>query len=155
MRKIRGFLGTALVWAFAFLPVAVTLGVYRAVTLQVDIPIPLSFRINAILVVAASYTLWGAISGGVFAFVLALAERRRAVEDLSTWRVAMWGAVGTTSLPAAVIILVFLSEGEVFFGWPATILLAVSAALGAACAVGTLALARRPGIAQQTSAPAA
>ena len=151
-RKIRGVFGSALVWGLAFLPIALALGIYRAVTLELDIPTPPSFRIKAFLVVAASYTLWGAFSGGVFGLVLALVERRRSIDDLSTWRVAIWGAFGAISLPLLFTLLLFISEGEVFFGWPATILLAVSSALGATCAAGTLAVARRRGIPPASSA---
>ncbi len=89
------------------------------------------------------WTLWGALSGAIFAVVLAVAERRHTLVELSFARVAVWGAMGSLALPAALTILDVVratspSEWRFVF-----IALGIAGALGAGCAAGTLALARR------------
>jgi hypothetical protein len=89
------------------------------------------------------WTLWGALSGAIFAVVLAIAERSHTLAELSFARVAVWGAIGSLALPAGLTIAdlvrtAFPSEWRFVL-----IALAIAAALGAGCAAGTLALARR------------
>jgi|SRR5687768_7025533 len=71
----------------------------------------------------------GFLSGLGFSALLSIIERRRSLEKLSIPRVALWGALGSAAIP-----LLMGSEGGV---WPET------AVLGAICAAGTLAIARR------------
>lgn len=144
IRIARGIIGTALVWGVVFLPVALALGLYRAFSLNVDVPISFSVRIQAAVVATLVYTTWGALSGAAFGVVLALAERRRGFEELSSRRIAWWGALGAGSLPTVLSLWILSSEHAWAF-WPsAAALVGISAGLGAACAGGTLALARRP-----------
>jgi hypothetical protein len=87
--------------------------------------------------------IWGAISGAVFAMLVALLERRREVDTLSSRRTAIWGALGAMALPTT-ILLIFLAEAPGFtLIQPAVWSLSISAAQGAVCAFGTLALAKR------------
>jgi len=71
----------------------------------------------------------GLLSGVGFATILSLAERRRALHDLSLIRVGLWGCVGS-----AAIALLMGTDGSVGV---------MTAALGAMFATGSVALARR------------
>jgi predicted lysophospholipase L1 biosynthesis ABC-type transport system permease subunit len=91
--------------------------------------------------------LWGAISGAGFAIVLMIADRRRTFADLTVARTTMWGAVGAAAVPGVAMIWDVVANGfdsdvlaDVRF---VLITLAISAALGAACAAGTLRIARQ------------
>lgn len=90
------------------------------------------------------WTLWGALSGAIFAVVLAIAERRHTLAELSLARVALWGAIGSLALPAALTIAEVMQTPFPPSEWRFVLAaLGIAAALGAGCAVGTLALARR------------
>jgi len=92
------------------------------------------------------WILWGAVSGGIFAIVLMFAERRRSLLELATARVALWGAVGSLALPAALMVRDDFVRGVLIEGRLVFLPLALIAALGAACAAGTLRIARRSAV---------
>ena len=86
---------------------------------------------------AVFYGIFGGVTGGIFAGVVAFAERRRSFDDLSIGRLAGWGVVAGVAIPSVLLAVsppVDASPLPVF---------ALSAGLGAGCAVGTLLLARR------------
>jgi cation transporter-like permease len=139
LRRVRGIVGTALTWALVWLPMGIVMAVYRFRHLHPHAPIPL----RVILVVALAWAAWGAISGAVFASVLAVAERHRALSDLLPSRTAAWGALGAVVLPGGIFLIVALKNPSVDLIVPAAATLSISAVLGAACAAATLALARR------------
>lgn len=89
------------------------------------------------------WTLWGAVSGGVFAIVLMIAERRRSLAELSFTRTALWGALGSLSLPAAVMARDAIQSGVLIEGRLLLLPVMLTAGLGAACAAGTLRIARQ------------
>src|SRR5204863_9308503 len=89
------------------------------------------------------WTLLGAVSGGVFAIVLMIAERRRSLAELSFTRTALWGAVGSLSLPAAFMVRDAIQSGVLIEGRLAGLSVVLTAGLGAACAPGTLRIARQ------------
>lgn len=134
-RRLRGVLGTAFVWAMAWLPFALV------VMLLNDLSEPYD-RLPATALMM-EWIVWGGFSGAVFALLLMWAERRRTLAQLSAWRVALWGACGAALGPAALMVVAAFTPSD--FGWigVATIVVGTSAALGAACASGTLLLARK------------
>ncbi len=71
----------------------------------------------------------GLISGCLSALVLAAAERHKTLGDLSLWRTAHWGALSAGVWP-------FITPGN-------NMMVVILAPFGAACAAGTLAIARR------------
>jgi hypothetical protein len=136
LRRLRGLLGTALLWAMAWGMAGVVLGFIVALA---DVGNFILVAPDAMSFVGFVMGVYGAVGGLVFASVMMLLERRRRLEDLSLRRVAAWGAIGGMGLPAAVIAAAPIPIALGTFGG-----LAVTGALGAACSAGTLALARRP-----------
>jgi hypothetical protein len=139
VRRLRGVLVAALIWAIVWLPLGLALPWLRRRPPDQCVYCPPGFVIRFLTL----WTLWGALSGAIFAVVLAIAERRHTLAELSFARVAVWGAIGSLALPAALTILdvvraTFPSERRFVL-----IALGIAAALGAGCAAGTLALARR------------
>ena len=93
------------------------------------------------------FGVYGGISGAIFALLLALAERRRTLEQLSMARVTTWGVLGGAVLPAFGIATIGVNGGfrgaPPMVGWVLVSMLVASALLGGLCASGTLALGRR------------
>lgn len=141
LRRLRGVLITALLWAVVWgflgglLLLVVSLSTHvHAVGLSVA---------QAILAVLAFFGLWGALSGGVFAIAMSVAERQRRIEDLSMRRVALWGALGGATLPAIGTVAIVITPIEGGLPPQIAVLLAITSLLGSLCSAGTLALARR------------
>src|SRR6266540_2385638 len=108
LRRIRAVFVTALVWACLWLPVGVVAGIYRSFRLQsydgVPVALPTLEQLSlAILVNVAAWMSWGALSGAVFAVLLAFMEQRRDVSTLSFPRTAALGTVGAIAVPAVVL----------------------------------------------------
>ena len=143
VRLFRGVLGTALVWGVAWLTVGVALGIYRALKIFGRLyPVP-TYWWTIVSTVAAIWAVWGVVSGAAFAIALAIAERRRNLAELSTLRVAIWGAVGANFLPLGYFAVVLTQKSDVALLGPFAIVASVCTMLGAGAAAGTLALARR------------
>jgi hypothetical protein len=123
MRRIRGAIGMGLTWAAALAIVGmVPRWVYGFNT---DVPIPLVSGV------------FGFFAGVTISILLLLAERRRSFDEMSLPRFAGWGAVGGLVLSA-------LWTRTVSLGWGDVLAIAPAFALAsAACAAGSLALARR------------
>ena len=123
LQRIRGALGMGFTWAAAWFAVGV---VPRWVLgIESDLPFPILFG------------GLGFIAGVTFSGLLALTQGRRRFDQLSLPRFAGWGALGGVLLGALFVRGASLGWGEI---------LAIStmfAAASAACAAGSLALARR------------
>jgi hypothetical protein len=78
----------------------------------------------------------GLIGGGAFAVILSIAERRHKLEDLSLWRMALWGGLGG-ALVAGATNLIGGSGGLI---WDFVAFVAV---IGAGASAGTVAIAKR------------
>ena len=124
LRRIRGAIGMGLTWAAAWFAVGFVprwvFGVNGG-----DLPFPLLFG------------ALGFIAGVTFSALLVLTAGRRTFHQMSLPRFAAWGATGGLLLSAVFVSGASLGWGEV---------LAISATFGlasAACASGSLALARR------------
>jgi hypothetical protein len=123
VRRVRGAIGMGVTWAAAWSAAgAVPRWVFGVET---DAPLPLIFGV------------FGLVAGVVFSGVLALTERRRAFNQMSLSRFAAWGAAGS------LLISGFWARA-ISLGWGDGLALATTLAVAsAACASGSLALARR------------
>ena len=81
------------------------------------------------LVAGALFAMAGFLCGSAFSLLFALAERRRAVDELSVLRAAVWGGLGAGALP----FLTTMTDSMVIGFAP----------LGAAFAAGAVALAKQ------------
>lgn len=122
-RRIRGAIGMGFTWAVAWSAAgAVPRWVFGFNT---DAPLPLIFGVI------------GFIAGVLFFAILVLTERRRTFDQMSLPRFAAWGAVGGILLSAIFTRMASLGATDVLMIAP------IFAAACAACASGSLALARR------------
>jgi hypothetical protein len=123
LRRIRGAIGMGFTWAAAWFAVGfVPRWVFG---INSDLPFPLLFG------------ALGFIAGVTFSGLLVLTEGRRRFDQMSLPRFAAWGAMGGLLLSALFVRGTSLGWGEVL-GISATFALA-----SAACASGSLAVARR------------
>lgn len=123
LRRIRGAIGIGLAWGAAW---GAAGGIPRWLFgFNTDAPFPIIFGVL------------GFIGGVVFFAVLALAERRRTFDQLSLPRFAAWGALGGLLLSAIFTRIASLGATDVLMIAPTFM------AACAACASGSLALARR------------
>ena len=99
LRRIRGALGTAVTWAFAWIPFGALWGVGDWL-LSADAT-PLSY-----LVVASAALFGGAgfAGGAIFSMVLARIEGSRRFDQLSIPRFVGWGAVGGLLLSSLLLL---------------------------------------------------
>lgn len=145
-RRARGVLGIASVWAVAWLPIGLLLGLvgyWREGPINIDVARPPGHFLSHMANSLGLWTLAGAVSGASFAVILAVAERNRALSSLSIRRLAIWGGIGASLVPAALLALEALQY--TYTGWwsGATVIVAIAAALGAGSGAATLRLAGR------------
>lgn len=123
LQRIRGAVGIGITWAAAW---AVAGMVPRWVLgLDPDAPFPVIFGVL------------GFAAGVAFSGLLVLTEGRRRFDQMSIPRFARWGAVGGLLLSAVFARAASLGWGDVLLVVP------TFAVASAACASGSLALARR------------
>ena len=123
LRRIRGAIGMGFTWAAAwFVAGLVPRWLFG---FNPDVPFPIVFGIL------------GFIAGVTFFGVLVLTESRRTFDQLSLPRFAAWGAVGGLLVSALFTRMASLGAGDVLAVAP------TFAVACAACASGSLALARR------------
>jgi hypothetical protein len=94
VRRLRGALGVGLTWFIGWgalmYALATVIGIVDPSQIdQGEEPWRLGLLVGTV----------GFVSGTVFAAVLASAERRRSVQDLSLGRAALWGTIGGAALP--------------------------------------------------------
>jgi hypothetical protein len=123
VRRIRGAIGMGLTWAVAWS--AVGLVPRLVLGFNPDAPFPIIFG------------LLGFLAGLTFSAILALTEGRRRFDQMSIPRFAGWGAAGGLLLGALFARAASLGLGDVLVVVP------VFALASAACASGSLTLARR------------
>jgi FtsH-binding integral membrane protein len=123
LRRIRGAIGMGLTWGAAWGAVG---SVPRWVFgFNTDVPFPLVFAVL------------GFFGGVIFSVILMLAESRRGLDEMTLPRFAAWGAMGGFLLSAIFTRAASLGLGDVLLITP------TFAVACAACASGSLALARR------------
>lgn len=126
VRRVRGAIGMGLTWALAWF--AAGIGLLLIVGPDAaDVPFPIGFGAIGFLV------------GVTFSAVLRVGEGRRSFEQMSLPRFAAWGAVGGLVASALFVGAVALSGDSSIHILE---LGPVFALAGAACAAGSLALAR-------------
>jgi len=123
LRRIRGAIGMGITWAAAWFAAGfVPRWVFG---INSDLPFPLLFA------------GLGFIAGATFSGLLVLTEGRRRFDQMSLPRFAAWGALGGLLLSA-----LFIRGASL--GWGEVLALSTTFAVAcAACASGSLALARR------------
>jgi len=124
MRKLRGILGFGATWSMAWGAVFAAIGVIVGL-FDPDSIDPGEGPLGVGLIGA----MFGLVSGATFAVVLSLAERRRVLRDLSMWRAAVWGILGTALFP----LVTPVHNSMLIFLCP----------IGAALAAGSVVLAKR------------
>jgi hypothetical protein len=138
IRRLRGLLGTAAAWALAWAPVPFIIHAFTGLLSGT------SARLIIGAVLGSAFS--GAVAGLVFGGVLMLAERHNALGRIPGWRFALWGAAGSLTVPLLGIGAAII-QGRAPLLLPVLVgflpYLGINALLGAACARGTLALARR------------
>lgn len=129
LRRIRGAVGMGLTWALVWAPVAVLIGFF----------VDPDGSMDEMWVAIGAYP--GFLGGVVFSIVLAIAARRRRLEELSLSRVALWGAAA-----GLMVGVLPFTIGEPTTERPlwllATVVIGTITLLSAASAAGSLALAR-------------
>jgi len=137
MRRIRAVLIIAALWGTLWFLLGIGTRAAFASQLHADFePPPPFFELPKLFLV------WGSVAGSVFAVFLIVVERRRTLHSLARVRVSAWGALGSLTFPVAFILSQGIRPGSLLFT-PYLLISVLSATLGAACAAGTLALARR------------
>jgi len=129
LRRARAALLTGLIWAVAWAPVGVLIGMVVDPDGSMDEP----------WMLVGTYP--GFLGGVLFAVVLGLAARRRRLDELSLARVAAWGG-----LAGLLVGVLPFTIGEPTTDYPlwllATVVIVPITLLGALSAAGSLALAR-------------
>ena len=137
MRRVRAIAMLAVLWGVVWFIVGLPVRALTEALLHAEFePPPPFLEIPTILMV------WGTIAGAAFALFLMAAERRRTLHLLRWSRTALWGALGSLPFPAVIVVREGIQPGSAQWE-PILIVCTISALLGAACAAGTLALAKR------------
>jgi hypothetical protein len=123
LRRIRGAIGMGLTWAAAWFGAGIALLLVVGFG-AADVPFPLFFA------------LLGFLAGVTFSGFLGVFAGRRRFDQMSIPRFAVWGGAGGLVVSVALALATGLG-GELLIVGP---ILALS---GAACAAGSLALARK------------
>jgi hypothetical protein len=140
-RRLRGVLGTALTWSVGWgilglVEAALRSLPYKGVRIPID---PMRF----VITVTLNRAIFGFVSGALFALALWYVGRRaRGLGALSTRRVAAWGMVAGSVLPAGVVALL-TATGVAIPLPPLLMMIATGGLFGAGTAAGTVAIARR------------
>jgi hypothetical protein len=140
-RRLRGILGMGVTWAVVWACAGALIGIVQRYWLPRSYPqLPPGALDGIILANGISWGTYGFALGSLFACVLAIAERRRALEQLTIWRIAVWGALAGALLPVTFMVGLKLATGWGVTNGLLSTLLSVS--LGAGSAAASLALAR-------------
>lgn len=124
LRKCRGALGIGLTWSVVWAAIFAAIGVVVGIVDPDSIdPGEDPLRIGAIGAV------FGFISGVAFGAMLALADGRTKLRNLSIGRAALWGAIGTAAFP----LLTAVDNSMLIILCP----------VGAALAAGSVAIAKK------------
>jgi hypothetical protein len=139
IRRVRGLVGTALIWGGigALVGVGAFVAVFRPWPLNAE-TLPRALQLFAKW--EAASLLWGVATGLTFGLVILALERTRRWSELSTARITTWGAVAGSLFPALLSIRPLMSgSSAVYFG----LIIGGSALAGALWARASFALARR------------
>jgi len=128
LRRIRGVIGAGILWSMGwgvvFLGFRLLFG-------------PPQAELSSVVAVGMFFGFFG---GASFALILSVVERRRNLDQLSLWRVALWGFLGATAL--LLCLRLFGLGSAISFG-PSITTLGFQGLLGAGFATGSVAIARQ------------
>lgn len=94
LQRLRGALGIGVTWAVGCAGLGLILGIILSVLRPQDFGEGESIG-KAVVI----FGVIGFLSGLGFSLLLYLGERRRSVNELSLWRVAIWGLLGGVGIP--------------------------------------------------------
>jgi len=138
LKRIGSIVRTGLLWVVLWIPVSLVVGSVRELVVFGHV-LPRLF-----LPLAAVYGMTGFVTGCGFATVMSLTEAGNALSRLKLWRVGSWGALGALVIPIGGLVAAALGGGGALTHVGFLIAnLAVTAGLGAGCAVGMVQLGRR------------
>jgi len=146
IRRLFAVVTLAVLWALEWAVLGALFGVYQFYFGQnyaiIDPPLWAGPFWPVVLVTAISFARGGAISGALFALVLAIAERRQSVANLRLSRVILWGIIGAWLIPGTLLLTNLARNGIEWWGLVLEYLLVVGVA-GGVSAGTTLLLTRR------------
>jgi hypothetical protein len=144
-RRVRGLIGIAVVWgaAISVVGTAFIAGALAAGLIPTVPGVGPARWVMIIANVAMRDFVAGGVAGALFATLLASAERRRTLDDLSLLRVSCWGFLAA-AVPTALLPVISGVRLPVPTIAAATI---ASGLLGVGLSVGMIRLARRGGAA--------
>ena len=125
LRRLRGVIGLSLTWGAVWATLFVTIFLVIAALDPRSIDQGETLSLGA--VIGAAY---GFVTGVSFSTLLLIAERGRKLRDIPLTRVALWGAIAAAVMP---LVSIPADNRMIYFMSP----------IGAALAVGMMALARR------------
>lgn len=133
-------MGTSLIWAASYGALTLGLSLLSLLYLKHGKPAPWALIAGGVAV----WSLWGLVSGAIYAGFLVVLERKRTLSELSSSRLALWGVIAG-ALAALFPCLVVLSSGTMTGGWSTVVALcAFGGTIGLASAQLTLRAARGP-----------
>jgi len=146
IRRVIAVITLAILWALEWVLLGAFFGVYQFYFWEnyaiLDPPFWAGPFWTVVLVTAISFAKVGALSGALFALVLALAERRQSVDKLRLTRVILWGIIGAWLIPGT-LLLINLNRYGIPLWWFMMEYLLVVGIAGGISAGTTLLLARR------------
>ncbi len=124
VKKLRGALGIGITWGAVWGAVFVGLGLIAGLVGGSDMD-----PAEAPFIMARAGAVFGFVSGLGFGALLAAAEGRKTIRNLSLSRAALWGVMGTALIP----LLTPVADSMLFIVCP----------IGAGLAAASVAIARR------------
>lgn len=143
-RRVKALLLTATLWATAWALVGVLAGLVQWQFFPYDGLSGLRYLYRYVATYVVFLGATGALCGLGFALLLSGAERDRSLAQLSTKRMALWGALAGTIMPLLGLLGVASTIGAE--GTPplvVAIVVGASALMGAGAAAGSLSAARK------------
>lgn len=135
LRKLRGALGVGMTWGVGWGLIGGAIGA----VLQILGP-GSSIFVSPIIGWALGMSAYGLISGFGFSAILSLRDGTKQLRDLSLARVALWGVLGSISVPALFGVFGFFDPTTTVLDVLGAV--GVTGALGGTFAAGSVAAAR-------------
>lgn len=134
LRKIRGAVGNALIWAVAWFGAGLAIGA----VLYLAGLFPVTSGWGVVLIMAKTLAVPGFVTGGAFSVYLGVRHRNRHILDLSVLRLALAGG----AVAAVTLVGYLVAQGAP--AYPSVLLIdgAIAGGLGAVTAGGTILLSK-------------
>jgi hypothetical protein len=150
IRRVRAAIVLTLIWAILWAGAGVSIGTVWYLRVR-ELPLidPPAVTFTMVIWLAKDFGLAGAVSGGLFAALMSVAERNKSTAQLGFVNVALWGALASVLVPGIVNVGVLLGDW-----WWGVGFLASFGIAGAVTAALILAIARRGAVANSPIAAA-